>query len=304
MEATKEKKAIKNFDENISINSIILNTAKKLAENLSSSAIIISGDIIYDDISTNIPIYINTNSHNDLIDQLALSSIYKTNKTLSDKLINQSYHRLGEIEYVAALEFILGNLDSNANIVAIVGNIESCAIVLHYIKENKILNKIRECEERIKPDVLKAILNICIEISVQGREGKKIGTSFIIGDVEEVMQRSHALIINPYLGQNDEDSNILETHNWESVLELSQLDGVFVVSEEGKIHAAGRYLNVDARDIVIDKGLGGRHVSAAAITRDTVSIAITVSESGGVIRIYKDGKELFCFSTINRCIKL
>ena len=116
------------------------------------------------------------------------------------------------------------------------------------------------------------------------------------------MHRSHPLIINPYLGQTPEDSNILEEHNWESVKELAQLDGVFVVSEEGKIHAAGRYLDVDARNINIDKGLGGRHVSAAAITRDTVAVAFIVSESGGVVRIYKDGKELICIDKPQRCI--
>jgi DNA integrity scanning protein DisA with diadenylate cyclase activity len=67
---------------------------------------------------------------------------------------------------------------------------------------------------------------------------------------------------------------------------------VFVLSGAGKILAAGRYLDVDARDIDIDKGLGTRHLSCASITRDTNAIAVVISETGGTIRIYMDGKEI------------
>jgi len=73
---------------------------------------------------------------------------------------------------------------------------------------------------------------------------------------------------------------------------FAQLDGIFVLSGAGKILAAGRYLDVDARDIDIDKGLGTRHVSCAAITRDTNAIAVVISETGGTIRVYMDGKEI------------
>ncbi|MDI3487257.1 MAG: diadenylate cyclase [Methanolobus sp.] len=86
--------------------------------------------------------------------------------------------------------------------------------------------------------------------------------------------------------------------------EFAQLDGVFVISEEGMVEAAGRYLDVDAREIDVEKGLGGRHVSAAAITRDTVAIAVTVSQSGGVIHIYMDGKELMYIESTERAVRI
>jgi DNA integrity scanning protein DisA with diadenylate cyclase activity len=69
------------------------------------------------------------------------------------------------------------------------------------------------------------------------------------------------------------------------------------------VHAAGRYLDVDAKDIGINKGLGGRHVSAAAITRDTVAVAITVSESGGTVRMFMDGKEMASIECNDRAIR-
>jgi len=216
-------------------------------------------------------------------------------------MIDKSYHKLEELENISSIEHVLGNI-SGGTVVGIVGSIDSCAIVVHDLNESDMVKRIRECGERVSPEVVRAVLNICFDIATKGREGKKMGTTLIVGDVDEVMHRSHPLIINPYQGQTPEDSNILEEHNWESVKELAQLDGVFVISEEGKIHAAGRYLDVDARNINIDKGLGGRHVSAAAITRDTVAVAFIVSESGGVVRIYKDGKELLCIDKPQRCI--
>ncbi len=76
-----------------------------------------------------------------------------------------------------------------------------------------------------------------------------------------------------------------------------------MVDENGIIHAAGRYLDVDGKNVDIEKGLGGRHVSAAAISRDTVAIAVTVSESGGVLRVYKDAKETICMDCMNPAVR-
>lgn len=99
------------------------------------------------------------------------------------------------------------------------------------------------------------------------------------------------------MGHEIDECDILNHRNWESVKEFSQLDGVFIVSRDGIIHAAGRYLDINSKDVQIDKGLGGRHVSAAAITNTTNSIAITLSKSGGTVRIYDNGKEIFHVDT-------
>jgi DNA integrity scanning protein DisA with diadenylate cyclase activity len=282
-------------------NNVFIETAVKLAEGLGSSAIILAGDFCFVDVITDIPIYHAFSDQKELIDHLIFSTGEKGVSTFTNKMIDKSYHKLEELENISSIEHVLGNI-SGGTVVGIVGSIDSCAIVVHDLNESDMVKRIRECGERVSPEVVRAVLNICFDIATKGREGKKMGTTLIVGDVDEVMHRSHPLIINPYQGQTPEDSNILEEHNWESVKELAQLDGVFVISEEGKIHAAGRYLDVDARNINIDKGLGGRHVSAAAITRDTVAVAFIVSESGGVVRIYKDGKELLCIDKPQRCI--
>jgi len=88
------------------------------------------------------------------------------------------------------------------------------------------------------------------------------------------------------------DRDITNPDNWESIKNFAQLDGVFIVREDGHIIAAGRYLDIDASDIKVKKGLGGRHAASAAISRDTQAVAVTVSQSGGIVRIYKDGLQI------------
>lgn len=272
---------------------VIVNAAIRLAEELKSTAIIISGDIILESPETSIPVYFASRKQKTLIDHLVASSKTKKDrsKLILDKINQQASGKTELIENISAIEFMMEEIEEGT-VVGVVENKDSYAIIVHNIADNHMVEIFRECEERISSELLRAVLKVAFDISNTGREGKQIGAAFIVGDVEEVMMRSHQMILNPYTGQNEEDKDILDRRNWESIKEFAQLDGVFVISEDGKVEAAGRYLDVDARDISLEKGLGGRHVSAAAITRDTVSIAITVSESGGVIRIYMDGKEL------------
>jgi hypothetical protein len=50
--------------------------------------------------------------------------------------------------------------------------------------------------------------------------------------------------------------------------------------------------------LTLKKDLEDATFSAAAITRDTVAISVTVSESGGVLRVYKDAKETLCMEAL------
>ncbi|MDY0385628.1 MAG: diadenylate cyclase [Methanolobus sp.] len=284
---------------------VVVNTAIRLAEELKSTAIILSGDIILEKPETSIPVYFASRKQKTLIDHLVASSKTKEgrSKLILDKINQQASGKTELVENISAIEFMMEEIEEGT-VIGVVENRDSYAIIVHNIADNHIVKVFSGCEERISSELLRAILKVAFDISNTGREGKQIGTAFIVGDVEEVMMRSHQMILNPYTGQNEEDKDILDRRNWESIKEFAQLDGVFVISEDGKVEAAGRYLDVDARDISLEKGLGGRHVSAAAITRDTVSIAITVSESGGVIHIYMDGKELLNIESTERAIRI
>ena len=55
----------------------------------------------------------------------------------------------------------------------------------------------------------------------------------------------------------------------ETVKELSQIDGAFIIANDGTIEAAGRYITIDTSQASIPKGLGTRHASVAGITQET-----------------------------------
>jgi DNA integrity scanning protein DisA with diadenylate cyclase activity len=86
---------------------------------------------------------------------------------------------------------------------------------------------------------------------------------------------------------------VKDEKSWETVKEFAQLDGMFIVDDSGFIVAAGRYLDVNAKNVELSPGLGGRHLAAAAISKCTKAVAITVSESSGVVSVYKGGKDVF-----------
>ena len=66
------------------------------------------------------------------------------------------------------------------------------------------------------------------------------------------------------------------------------MDGAFVVSPDGTVDAAARYIDAPAAGLTLSKGLGTRHWAAAAITRATKALAVVVSESNGTVRIFSE----------------
>jgi DNA integrity scanning protein DisA with diadenylate cyclase activity len=137
--------------------------------------------------------------------------------------------------------------------------------------------------------VIVELLTIASEIAYEGREGKHVGTTFVIGDTDEVLERSRPLILNPFEGHDEESRSIFDRSCHESIKEVAQMDGAFVIRSDGVVIAAGRYISIDTSEVHIPKGLGTRHVSTGAITKVTHAIGIVVSESGGAIRIFAGG---------------
>ncbi|MFB6090862.1 MAG: diadenylate cyclase, partial [Halobellus sp.] len=114
-----------------------------------------------------------------------------------------------------------------------------------------------------------------------------VGALFVVGDAGKVMNKSRPLSYNPF-----EKSHVHVGDPIVNVMlkEFSRLDGAFVISDSGKIVSAYRYLEPAAEGVDIPKGLGARHMAAAAITRDTNATAIVLSESDGLVRAFKSGQ--------------
>jgi diadenylate cyclase len=204
-------------------------------------------------------------------------------------IIAPALNDFGLVQDVATAAYINDILDGGY-ILGVLCLSELSSIVVCDVKQLAPVRIIEKTGERVDPAVLKAVLRLALELGREGREGKKVGTAFIIGDTNEVLKRSHQLILNPYKGHSEDMRDVKNRSHWETIKEFAQIDGVFVVDEKGVIISAGRYLDVNTKSIELE-GFGGRHMSALAVTRETQAIAVTVSESGGIVRLFKDGTE-------------
>jgi diadenylate cyclase len=139
---------------------------------------------------------------------------------------------------------------------------------------------------------LEHVIELAVEIAREGREGHKIGTLFTVGDVEQVIARSRPLLLDPLYGHATELLNVTRPEFRETVKELAQLDGAFIVRSDGTFVSAGRFVDVDVTDETnFIAGLGTRHAAAASITRVTAAIAVVVSQSS-VVRVFARGELL------------
>jgi diadenylate cyclase len=278
--------------------SLIIQSAVNIAEEISASAIIIMSNELPLDIDTDIPVLFASTSAMMAADHLFEAGNMEERKDSTKRLqaISETLYHKGTLESerisdASAIAFIT-NIMTADHVVGIVSLGETTSIIVHDLKSNPTVKELRACSGRVNLNILKSVLMIAMDLGAYGREGKPVGTAFIIGDMEEVMKRSHQLVLNPFFGHPKEELNIRDSAKWETVKEFAQLDGIFVMDSYGYIHAAGRYLDVNAKEVEMINGLGGRHASAAAITRDTEAIAITTSESDGVVRVYKDGIQI------------
>lgn len=154
--------------------------------------------------------------------------------------------------------------------------------------DDEIIEEISS-ERGVDPGVLRHVIVLAVEIAREGREGHKIGTLFTVGDAAAVLAASRPMILDPLGGHPDELRNIQARDLRETLKELAQLDGAFVVSDAGIVVSACRYLDASTDGIELPLGLGARHIAAAAISRQTRTVAVVVSESS-IVRLFDDGE--------------
>jgi diadenylate cyclase len=143
----------------------------------------------------------------------------------------------------------------------------------------------------VKPEVLERIIGLAGEIAVEGREGKPVGTIFVLGDTNSVNAYVRQLIINPFRGYSEAERNILDPGLVETIKEFASIDGAFIITGDGIVLSAGSYLKPPATDDLppLPSGYGSRHFAGAAISACTNALAITISESTGTVTIFKGG---------------
>ena len=141
----------------------------------------------------------------------------------------------------------------------------------------------------VEPQVLEKILQLATDIAREGREGRPVGTTFVVGDYDRVVQYCRQMVINPFRGYREEEKSILDPSLEETVKEFSTIDGAFIVRGDGVIMSAGTFLRPEKAAVNLPSGLGSRHSAAAALSQITASLVVVVSQSTGSVSLFKGG---------------
>jgi diadenylate cyclase len=172
------------------------------------------------------------------------------------------------------------------------GSRESLPLVRNATEKNtyrrsfkSICQLVRKCNKTN----LEPTIELAVEIAREGREGRRIGTLFTFGDSDAVLAQSRPLILDPLAGHPADTKRITDRNLRGTLKELAQLDGAFVISDEGIVVSACRYLDAVASDVVLPYGMASRHLAGASISQSTDAVAIVVSESS-MVRVFDDGK--------------
>ena len=151
-----------------------------------------------------------------------------------------------------------------------------------------VLDEIDLRESNASPATLMTVTDLAIEIAREGREGRRIGTLFTVGAETRVLQHSRCLILDPLAGHSTQQRQIEAPDMRETIKELAQLDGGFIITGAGIALSACRYFESKLPESEQPLGLGTRHIAAASISAATGAVAVVVSESS-IVRLYAGG---------------
>jgi DNA integrity scanning protein DisA with diadenylate cyclase activity len=203
---------------------------------------------------------------------------------------------------LALLEAVASEkLRTGAHVVALYNGIEGEAGKPEHIDSLSVIHlgehlerlsaqDLRKLDTQVPLETLRAVVDLATEIGREGREGKPVGTMFVVGDTHRVMRMVRPMNFNPFRGYSRAERDIRDPKVREQIKDIAQLEGALIIGRDGVAVAACAYLDVPAEGITLSKGLGSRHWAAAAISRKTKAIAVAVSQSSGTVRIFQDGQ--------------
>ncbi|TWU34397.1 diadenylate cyclase [Novipirellula artificiosorum] len=162
---------------------------------------------------------------------------------------------------------------------------------------------LQSIESRVPLKTIKAVIDLAAQIGREGREGKPVGTLFVVGDTRRVLEHANDSGVDPFRGYNRKQRNLLDKKVQEDAKEVAQLDGAFIINSDGVIEKSRQMLEVSHEDLTMSKGLGARHWAAAAISQKTKAISVVVSQSTGTVRLYQNGLLVMRIEPMDKNVK-
>ena len=288
-----------------SVNKTMIESAIKLAREVKAGCVLVCVDVkselaeLPEDIKNDVNFVLVMREDEDLPEKLA-------NYVKKMDIPSVNLTRVGKIKIAIAKGIVSGQFKKGDKIICLSGvpkfGYADSIFFIDVGREFEILTSdfISDVVEAVQPEVFNAALNIACELAAQGRENRKVGTIFVLGDDEKVLQLSRQMIMNPFSGYPEDERNILSPDLEETIKEFAAIDGAFVIKGSGVIVTAGRHLSAALESKDFPSGLGSRHIAAAGITHVTKAVAMVISESSGNVSVFKNGK---LFVTIEKPVE-
>jgi diadenylate cyclase len=159
---------------------------------------------------------------------------------------------------------------------------------------------LRKLDTQVPLETLRAVVDLAVEIGREGREGIPVGTMFVVGDTRKVLTMCRAMNFNPFRGYSPEERDIRNPNVREQIKDIAQLEGAILIRRDGVAVAAAMRIEAPDKGYTLSMGLGTRHAAAAAISKSTKAIAITVSQSSGTVRLFQNGEVMLHIEPLAR----
>jgi DNA integrity scanning protein DisA with diadenylate cyclase activity/mannitol/fructose-specific phosphotransferase system IIA component (Ntr-type) len=230
---------------------------------------------------------------------------YRDDRRVKDviQISSGSGDRVGQLKLAMLLALTRGLIRRDERIICIAGlpgsGLLDTLVLVDAAREYQMLFSPEEVPlpEDLRPEVLERVIGIAGSLAAEGREGKPVGTIFVVGDTDRVQKSCRPMVINPFYGYREDDRNILDPFMEETVKEFSSIDGAFVIRGDGVIMSAGSYLLPNIPGQELPSGYGARHEAAAGITATTDAIAIVISESTRQVSVFRKGAMITALDT-------
>ncbi len=284
------------MSDTASVPRLLLESATTLARSTNARAIVIYIDALPD--LDAVPPRTILVSRNDEEDRPRIEKLSQSGpKTIS--VPNVVLDRFGQVKLAAIIALSNRVIDLGDTVIFLTGPFRALidtAVVMSIGAEYELFDTTEQpsIDEHIKRAVFHRVLSLALNLGQHGREGRRVGALLVIGSAKQVLEHSEQMILNPFKGYDEKQLNILDQSMTETVKEYSSLDGAFIIRGNGVIATAGARLKVGLSE-GLPSGLGARHAAAAGITANTRSIALTVSQSDGVVRVWRAGRLVASF---------
>jgi DNA integrity scanning protein DisA with diadenylate cyclase activity len=149
--------------------------------------------------------------------------------------------------------------------------------------------ELKRLDTQVPLGTLQAVVDLATQIGREGREGQPIGTMFVVGDTAKVLKHSAPMNFNPFRGYSAEERDVRNPAVREQIKDIAKLEGALIIRRDGVVVAGCMRVEAPERSYNLSMGLGTRHAAASAISKATRAVAVTVSQSTGVVRLFQGG---------------